>query len=188
MYWPLMLLRRMRGRLGACVVLCCVATPALGQDQTVSRSRGKPDGIVVLWPRVVPETSDESIQKLARSLQRRLASIAATVVPERRLIDVRPASERVCPAYRGCKAPSVGLVLGHQDGGCAVVALVSAPGESPQRLVPWAGDFNFEEGAVPFRSPPEDAITVTELVPCALLRKEIRNEVVELPLRQALKE
>ncbi len=119
---------------------------------------------MVLWPRVVPATQDASVQALAGQLQQRLAAVAGEVVDDRR-VDVRPAPERVCSQI-GCKAASVGLMLGQRNGGCAVVGLVSGPGVVPQQLVPLAGQLQLKGSSVPFRRPPEQLVTVTEFLPC----------------------
>lgn len=137
----------------------------------ISRSRGRTDGVVVLWPRVVPATTDPVILALAQRLQRRLGEVAEEAVdPDR--VDVRPAPERVCPS-RGCKATSIGLLLGHQAGGCAALAIVGPPDGGMMRLVPIAGKFDVPDASLPFRVPPEDKVVVTEFVPCAQLEMSL---------------
>src|SRR5688500_18623161 len=98
-----------------------LALPALARaaGPEVSSSRGRSGGVVVLWPRLVPEAEDPVIVDLARRLQQRVADAAAGSVDARR-IDLRPAPERVCPRA-GCKTTSLTLMLGHQDGGCALI-------------------------------------------------------------------
>lgn len=146
----------------------------------VSSSRGKTDGVVVLWPRIVPETEDPVIIDLARQMQTRLEEAAVATVPENR-VDKRPSPERVCPRS-GCKATSLGILFGHQDGGCALLGIVGPPGTAPQRLVPLAGRFQMEDPYLPFRDPPEGDVIVAEFVPCAELAQHIDPQVFGLLL------
>jgi hypothetical protein len=151
----------------ALIGICGSALAASGPGDEVSRSRGRGGGVVVLWPRIVPETEDPEVLDLAARLQRRVQeAVSAGVVPNR--IDVRPAPERVCPMH-GCRASSVGLLLGHQDGGCVAVAVVGPPGPEPQRLVPLAGRVQMDAAGLPFREAPEGRVVITEFVPCAEL-------------------
>jgi hypothetical protein len=138
--------------------------PSVGNGAEISRSRGRPEGVVVLWPRIVPATSDPAILAVAAKLQGRLEEVAAEAVEPSR-VDVRPAPERTCPAA-GCRATSLGLMLGHRDGGCAVLAVVGSPEGGVQRMVPLAGTFQMTDAALPFRDPPENDVVVTEFVPC----------------------
>jgi hypothetical protein len=153
---------------------------ALAAGPEVSHSRGRNDGVVVLWPRLVPETEDPVIVDLARRLQQRVADTAAASVDARR-IDLRPAPERVCPRA-GCKTTSITLMLGHQDGGCALIGLVGPAGPEPQRLVPLAGKFQMGEPYLPFRSPPEGQVIVTEFVACAELEQLLDPAALRLML------
>ncbi|MEQ1503847.1 MAG: hypothetical protein ABMB14_16520 [Myxococcota bacterium] len=147
-----------------------------GTGSEISHSRGKANGVVVLWPRVVPETDDPAITDLAKRLQARIqAAAATTVIPAR--IDVRPAPERVCP-LSGCRSTSVGVLLGHQDGGCAALAIVGPPGVESQRLVPLAGKFQMTDAALEFRAAPEGKVTVSEFVPCASLEQALDNDAI----------
>lgn len=160
------------------VALALVASDALagGPGPEVSRSRGRKDGIVVLWPRIVPETDDATVVALAERLQVRLQQIAVTAAPPTR-VDVRPSPERVCP-LNGCRGTSVALMLGHQDGGCAALALVGPPGQQPLRLVPLAGRFSMDSAALDFRSPPEGKVVVSEFVPCAQLEQSLDGQAL----------
>lgn len=146
--------------------LALLASTALaGADgDEISRSRGKKGGVVVLYPRVVPESQDPAIVAVAAQLQQRLAASAARAVGDR-TIDVRPAPERVCP-QSGCKAASVGVLLGHSQGGCVAVAMVGGPGASNQQLLPLVGKVQLHAAVATFRQPPERLVTVTEFVPC----------------------
>lgn len=130
----------------------------------ISRSAGAEGGVVVLWPRIIPRRDDEETIQLARQVQARLAEVAQGAVPEGQ-VDVRPEPERVCP-QGGCAAISVGAVLTRKDDACAVVALVSPPGESQQRLVPYAADVEIKQEYVPFREPAESQLVLKEYVPC----------------------
>jgi len=130
----------------------------------ISHSKGVPGGIVLLWPRVVPKAETVAMRGPAKALQDRLKAMLREHFPGRP-IDVRPEPERVCPMLGGCDASSVGVLIGVRDGGCVAVVIVSAPGESPQTLMPWAGLMTTKL-QVPFREPPESNIQLQELVPC----------------------
>lgn len=153
--------------LGAPVALAALMPAAAfaGADgDEISRSRGRKGGVVVLYPRMVPDTVDPSMTALAGQLQQRLAASATRAVDDRP-VDVRPAPERVCP-QQGCKAASVSAFVGHHDGGCAVVAMVGSPGPSNRQLFPLVGTVNLQSAVTTFRQPPERLIVVTEFVPC----------------------
>jgi hypothetical protein len=140
----------------------------------ISRSRGEAGGVVVLWPRMVLPRSgqpkpDAQMRALAAKLQQRLVGIAKRALPGKRL-DVRPEPERVCPRP-GCQGVSLGVLLTRAGGGCAAVALISGPGASPARLVPWAAQMQLSEQSVPFRQPPERAVEVTDYVRCTDLER-----------------
>jgi hypothetical protein len=133
----------------------------------ISRSTGQPGGIVVLWPRVIPATNDPALIGVAGALQHRLAGLAASAAAGSPP-DVRPMPERVCPR-QGCQAVALGAVLYHQQGACVAVVTVSAPGQSPARLAPWAGLVELKAPEVGFRLPPESAVAVKDFVPCTAL-------------------
>lgn len=144
-----------------------VATTAWagGDAPEISRSVGKKGGVVVLWPRVAPD-APAGTDAHAAAVQAKLAELARAATE---VVDVRPAPERVCPMETGCKAVAVGAVVTRRGEGCAVVATVSAPGRSPQGLVPWAGELKLKMTAAEFRVPPEPQIVVTDFLPCAEL-------------------
>lgn len=145
---------------------CALAVGWAASDGAeISRSRGPRDGVVVLYPRVVPASDDPVVASLATTLQQRVAEAVRAQVPSV-TVDVRPAPERVCP-QTGCRAVSVGLMLGHDGGGCVAVAVVGPPGPVEQAVVPLAGEVAVTDGAVPFRSPPEARVVVREFVPCS---------------------
>ena len=147
------------------LLLSALAVAFAGRDAPeISRTRGSARGIVVLWPRVVPETDDPMIHDLAVRMRDRLYAAAAKVVPYRR-VDVRPEPERVCPRD-GCRAPAVTVMIGHREGGCALVGLLQPPGDVP--AIPWSigGEVELVE-PIAFRDPPERAIVVREFTPCA---------------------
>jgi hypothetical protein len=157
-----------------------LASSAMAAGPEVSRSRGRSEGVVVLWPRVVPETTDPVINDLARKLQERLHASAVATVSERR-VDVRPAPERVCPRS-GCRGTSLTLLLGHEGGGCALLGIVGPPGQETQRLVPLVGLFQMEDPYLPFRSPPEGDVVITEFVPCDQVESRLDPQALALLL------
>lgn len=175
--------------LSAIVCLSCLlaTAPAVAQDAPeISRSRGKPGSVLVLWPRIVPGSERARSQAQAAAVQERLRRMVRRVFqgmePE-----VRPRPERVCPRGGGCKAVSVGALLIRRQGGCAVVALVSAPGESAARLVPWAGSVVKKRDHAEFRTPPENQIKVKDFAACDALEQALteRDSNVEKALRYA---
>ncbi len=152
--------------LGLGALMALLAAPALagGDGPEISRSRGKKDGVVVLWPRVVPATEDAAVTALAGQLQQKLAAMAGEAVDPGK-VDARPPPERACSQV-GCKGASVGLMLGQRNGGCAVVGIVSGPGVAPQQLVPLAGQMTLQGSSLPFRQAPEQVVTISEFVRC----------------------
>lgn len=140
----------------------------------ISRSVGEEGGVVVFWPRVIPKTEDAAITSLAGDLQKELAGMVKATFTGK-AVDVRPSPERVCPRD-GCAAMTVGLLLTHIKGGCAVMALVSGPGKAPQRVVPWAGLVQLKREEVPFREPPESDVTIKDAVPCADVMKQLEEK------------
>lgn len=142
----------------------------------------------MLWPRIVlprdAPAPDASVRALARDVQAQLAASARDAHGADQ-VDVRPEPERVCPRG-GCKAVSVGALVTRAGEGCAVLALVSGPGESPARIVPWIGRVRLDQGQVGFREPPERHVRVDDYVPCdqvpALLRSD--RKVVDEALRR----
>lgn len=155
-------------------------------DGGVTTRRGKRGGVIVLWPRVVPAAGDPAIDALATQLQARLDAIADRVA-DPALRATRPAPERACPMDGGCRAVSLGAVLGHHEGGCFAVGLVGAPDGGPVRLVPWAGEVSAKGGReLPHRQPPEDALVVREFVPCGGLIDALDDGRLEAILRSAL--
>jgi hypothetical protein len=156
----------------------------------ISRSVGAEGGVVLLWPRIVgPRAAgpqqESDVRALASRLQTRLGELVARAAPNR-AVDVRPEPERVCPRS-GCKATSVGVLLARAGGGgCAAVALVSAPGPSAARLVPWIGQIDVTSNMVPFRSPPESSVKVQDYVRCTkLLDDRSRDAEVEAAIAGA---
>ncbi|MFZ5476820.1 MAG: hypothetical protein ACOZNI_08605 [Myxococcota bacterium] len=143
-------------------VLIVTVALARGDAPEISRSLGKKGGVVVLWPRV----SGEGDVAAAAKVQTALAKIAGGVSDT---VDVRPQPERVCPKETGCKATALGAVVVVKGQGCAVVATVSAPGQSPATLVPWAAEMKLKSTMAGFREPPEPQVVVTDFTPCAQL-------------------
>jgi hypothetical protein len=153
-------------------------TPA-GDAPEISRSAGVEGGVVVLWPRVVPRSQRVSAQQLAASAQQRLAGLVRKHLPGKP-VDVRPEPERVC-RQAGCKAMSVGALIVRKQRGCVVLAVISRPGPSPARLIPWVGKVTLKILDVPFRQPPESFVTIDDFAPCAqaanLLREKEKDVV-----------
>jgi hypothetical protein len=154
----------------------------------ISRSEGKPGGIVVLWPRIVlpkggPPKPDPETRAIAGKLQARLAEIARRAAPGAE-IDVRPEPERVCPK-KGCKAASLGILLARANNGCVAVALLSKPAVSPARLVAWKGVVELSSDSVPFRSPPEGAVNATDYQPCPKIADDpAEDAAIEAAIRE----
>lgn len=165
-----------------------LATPAQagGDDDTISRSRGKRGGVVVLWPRVVPETKDASIDALGAQLQARLTQIAQRTV-DPALVTARPAPERACP-LNGCKATTLGVVLGHQEGGCFAVGLIGGADGATVQLFPLAGSVRASSREVNFRDPPENNLLVTEFIPCEDLLSALDDAKLRAALTKAVTE
>ena len=141
----------------------------------ISCSVGEEGGVLLLWPRIIPASEDPQIKALAGRLQARLNAAVKRVAP-RKPIDVRPEPERVCP-QSGCKANSVGVLLVHQDKGCAAVALLGEPGQSPVTMVPWGGRVDLKTPEIAFRDYPESHVIIRDFAPCdklidALFAKE----------------
>jgi hypothetical protein len=154
-----------------------------GDAPEISRSVGAEGGVVVLWPRIVRTKGnsgpvDDETRDIAAKLQKRLEEVAAKALPGAPT-DVRPEPERVCPR-QGCKAISVGVLLTRAQGACAAMALVSAPGASPAKIVPWAGRVNVQQDTVAFRDPPETQVRVEDYVSCAKLIDELGSREAEV--------
>jgi len=130
----------------------------------ISHSKGAAGGIVLLWPRIIPASAAADAKPLAAQIQQRLGALAQRALPGRPL-DVRPDPERVCPRG-GCDGMPVNVVFSRNGNACLVVAVIGNPGETPQRLVPWAGVITLRNDTVPFRDPPESQITVKDYIPC----------------------
>ena len=163
-----------------------LAEPETTEEKHISRSVGEPGGILVFWPRIIPRDIVEQNHELAAALQRHTRTVVQRNLPGRSL-DIRPEPERVCP-QGGCKAPSIGILLSREQQGCLVLALISKPGESATKIVPWAGDVRLKSDTVPFREYPEGQITVADYVPCTALLSTMdeNEEVVMRALKEAL--
>lgn len=168
-----------------CGALPAAASPADGEE--ISRSRGRRGGVVVLAPRIVPipETPQPQLDSLAQELQLQLAAAAERVVGDPRLVDVRPFPQRVCPQV-GCRAVAVGVMLGHQDGGCVAVGIVGPPGDANRTLVPWAGSLRLPNDQIPFRQQPEQRAVISEFVPCGQLPAALDSGPLEAAIQAAL--
>jgi len=134
------------------------------EERHVSKSAGSVGGVTLLWPRIIPRDIVDENRDLAAALQQRMKGIVEKHLPGRP-IDFRPEPERVCPKT-GCAGVSVGLLLSRQGQGCLVLALISRPGVSPTRIVPWVGKVQLRADTVGFREWPESQITVADYIPC----------------------
>lgn len=137
------------------------------EERHVSRSPGVAGGVTILWPRIIPRDIVDENRDLAAALQQQMKILVEKHLPGR-AIDFRPEPERVCPKT-GCAGASVGLLLSRQGQGCLVLALVSRPGVSPTRIVPWVGKVQLRGDTVGFREWPESQITVADYIPCSSL-------------------
>jgi hypothetical protein len=142
-----------------------------GDAPEISRSVGVQGGVVILWPRVAKSGDQASIDFAAR-IQSKLRTLVEKAVPGAP-IDVRPEPERVCPKPKGCTAATVSAIVTRKGEACAVVALVSGAGASPQRLVPWAGATKMDALTVAFREPPEPHVKVSDYASCAKIDEEL---------------
>ena len=122
---------------------------------------------MVLWPRVIPASDAPSTRQAAAQVQAKLTQWVGEALADR-AIDTRPEPERVCP-QAGCQAMTVGALLVHSGGGCAVVGLISGPGRAPAHLIPWAGTVDLKQPSVPFREFPESQITIRDFQRCGAL-------------------
>ncbi|WP_434423187.1 hypothetical protein [Nannocystis pusilla] len=138
--------------------------PETLEERNVSKSAGTAGGVTVLWPRIIPREIVDDNRSLASALQQQMRRIVEKHLPGRP-IDFRPEPERVCPK-EGCAGVSVGLLLSRQGQGCLVIALISRPGASPTKIVPWVGKVQLRSDTVGFREWPESQITVDDMVPC----------------------
>jgi len=157
-------------------------------DSRVSTTRGEEDGIVLLWPRVVPSAGEDDMSTVAAALQERMRAITERALPAQP-IDARPQPQRACP-NAGCLGLAFGAVLAHSGSRCVVVATITRPGESPTSLVGWSGGVTVRQTSVPFREPPESALGVTDFLACEdldVLLGEGDGEV-EAALREAGRE
>ncbi len=145
-------------------------TPAAAEtleERHVSKSPGTAGGVTILWPRIIPRDIVDENRGLGAALQQQMRVLVEKHLPGR-AIDFRPEPERVCPKT-GCTGVSVGLLLSRQGQGCLVLALVSRPGVSPTRIVPWVGKVQLRADTVGFREWPESQITVADYIPCTSL-------------------
>ena len=143
------------------------ATAETLEERHVSKSTGAVGGVTILWPRIIPRDIVDENRGLGAALQQQMRVMVEKHLPGR-AIDFRPEPERVCPKT-GCAGVSVGLLLSRQGQGCLVLALVSRPGVSPTRIVPWVGKVQLRADTVGFREWPESQITVADYIPCTSL-------------------
>jgi len=137
------------------------------EERHVSKSPGTAGGVTILWPRIIRRDIVDENRGLGAALQQQMRVMVEKHLPGR-AIDFRPEPERVCPKT-GCAGVSVGLLLSRQGQGCLVLALVSRPGVSPTRIVPWVGKVQLRADTVGFREWPESQITVADYIPCTSL-------------------
>ena len=153
------------------------------EERHVSKSPGVAGGVTILWPRIIPRDIVDENRDLGAALQQQMRVLVEKHLPGR-AIDFRPEPERVCPKT-GCTGVSVGLLLSRQGHGCLVLALVSRPGVSPTRIVPWVGKVQLRADTVGFREWPESQITVADYVPCNSLLTTM--DAQEAAIAEALK-
>lgn len=144
----------------------------------VSRSAGVEGGVIVFWPRILPDPASEDTRATAAALQARLRAIVEEALPGRP-IDVRPEPERVC-SQSGCLAMTVGVLLVQKGMGCAAVALVAGPGMSSTTIVPWVGTVQVHDSVVPFREYPENHVSFDDLVSCSTLLDQLEEHKPEI--------
>jgi hypothetical protein len=149
----------------------------------VLTTRGRRGAVMVLWPRVVPHAASAELEATAGAVQRRLDGVVSKAFP---LVarQLAPAPQRVCARPRGCKGPTVGVLIGQEGGGCVAVGWVGEPGTGPMHLVPLAGEVTLSASTLPFRAHPEDAVTIDEFVPCATLAGELDGQALVPLLRR----
>jgi hypothetical protein len=152
------------------------ASPIDGPE--VSRSTGIEGGVIVFWPRILPDPTSEDTRATAAALQARLRAIVAEALPGHP-IDVRPEPERVCP-QTGCSAMTVGALLVQKGTGCAALALVAGPGMSSTTIVPWVGAVQVHDSDVPFREYPENHVSFDDLVSCSTLLDQLEEHKPEI--------
>jgi hypothetical protein len=162
--------------------------PAAGETKDapeISRSGGEAGGVVVFWPRIIPRSDDAETRAMAAAAQERVVALVRQALPGKP-VDVRPEPERVCP-QDGCAAMTVGLLLTRSKDSCAALALVSPPGKSPSRILPWVGDATVHSASVPFREPPEKHVKLDDLVRCSKLVEGLdkRQDPVAAEIRSA---
>ena len=160
---------------------------ALAGERTapeISTDPGVPEGVVVLWPRVVPGGREAVARAAGWQVQRALSRLSTEVAPTRAM-SVRPEPQRVCPRG-GCAGPRIGALIIREKKACAVVATVGGPGETPLALVPWVGSVHLNAAEIPFRAPPESWVGVRDFVPCDRLAEplEVGAPAVRLALER----
>jgi hypothetical protein len=139
-------------------------------------------------PRKGDVPDEASTRQLAGRLQGKLASLLRDKFPGLPL-DIRPEPERVCPRA-GCVGASVGILFTRSGkNGCTATLLASQQGDSPARLVPWAGRVKLKAETVPFREAPESHIRVMDHAACESLIDEAskRDREVEEAIRAVLR-
>ena len=159
------------------------ATAETLEERHVSKSPGVAGGVTILWPRIIPRDIVDENRGLGAALQQQMRVLVEKHLPGK-AIDFRPEPERVCPKT-GCAGVSVGLLLSRQGQGCLVLALVSRPGVSPTRIVPWVGKVQLRADTVGFREWPESQITVADYIPCTSLLTTM--DAQEAAIAEALK-
>lgn len=149
----------------------------------ISRSGGDPNGVVILWPRIIPSSDSTQVRQDAAFVQQELKAAVERILPGMP-VEIRPEPERVCPR-KGCDGIAVGALFAHKEQGCAVVAMVSPPGMSEATLVPMAGRMDVKARKIPFREPAESYVTVYDFDRCVELAPnlELRISALEGALR-----
>lgn len=163
---------------GAVPATAGAAPEAIGLAPEISKSDGPKGGVVVLWPRIIPATTDAQVRLYASFLQQSLRIAAERAFPGVP-VEVRPEPERVCQRG-GCAAVAVGALLTHDRGGCAVVGTISSPGPVEARLFLFSGTLAPLPASVPFREPIERYVTVYDFGRCSDLPAELASRAGEI--------
>ena len=151
----------------------------------ISHSKGAAGGIVVLWPRIIPGTIAEENAAIAAQVQAKVKAVAEKALPGRP-VDVRPKPERVCPKA-GCDAMSINVLFTRNSTACVAVAIINAPGTSPTKLIPWAGQVELKSDTIQFRDMPENFVKIKDYVPCDQLVTSMaeQDQFIEAAIRAA---
>ena len=169
------------------IALMLLAMSAFAADgPEITTSTGRSGEVVILWPRIAPQTEDPAILTIASEVQSLLAGLARSLD---RVPNIRPMPQRVCARKtHGCRVPTLSALIVHQDGGCAVIGLVGAAGEGNTDVLGWVGHVQVRERSVPFRVPPEGIVRIADFARCEDIVAALpeRSDILTDALRDAL--